>query len=324
MEYRTLGKTGLQVSALSFGASSLGGFFRNVSESECRQTVHTAIDMGINFIDVSPFYGLTKAETVLGKVLSDIPRDKYFMTTKVGRYGYDIKEFDFSAKRVIASVDESLARLKLDYVDLIQCHDIEFGSLDQIVEETIPALQKVKEQGKARFIGITGLPLKIYPYVLDRIDIDTILSYCHYEMNDTSLLELLPYLQQKHVGIINASPLGMGLLTHRGAIPEHPAGDDIKHICAKAAEYCAEKGERIEKLAVQFSVRHPDIHTTLVGTASPENIKRNIEWVEEPIDEELLNDVLEILRPIHNAIWRQGRPENNELTGHPPPECPAR
>jgi L-galactose dehydrogenase len=311
MEYRTLGKTGLNVSALSFGASSLGGVFRNIDESEGIRTVHVAVDMGVNLIDVSPFYGLTKAETVLGKALKEIPRDKYFLATKVGRYGYEEEDFDFSARRVTESVDESLRRLNVDHIDLLQCHDIEFGSLDQIVNETIPALRKVQKQGKVQFVGITGLPLKIFSYVADQTEIDTILSYCHYSMNDTALLELLPYFKERNIGVINASPLSMGLLSQRGVPDWHPADDEMKQVCAKAAQYCADKGERIEKLAVQFSVHHPDIATTLVGTANPDNMKRNIEWVDEPINENLLNEVLEILNPIHNKTWPSGRPENN-------------
>ncbi len=311
MKYRILGKTGLSVSVLSFGASSLGGVFRNVREQEGIRAVHTALDLGVNFFDVSPYYGLTKAETVLGKALQGILREKYLLATKLGRYGDDFADFDFSAARAAASIDESLRRLGVDYLDLVQCHDIEFGSLDQIINETIPTLRKIQEQGKVRFVGITGLPLKIFPTVLDQVEVDTILSYCHYCLSDTSLENLLPYLQAKQAGIINASSLSMGLLSQRGAPPWHPASNEIKQVCANAARYCAEHGEPIEKLAIQFAVQPPQIATTLVGTASPENVKRNIQWIEEPIDEELLSNLLDILKPIHNKTWTSGRPENN-------------
>jgi len=309
MEYRDLGRTGLKVSVLSFGGSSLGSVFRNTDEVEGIRTVHTAIDLGINFIDVSPYYGLTKAETVLGKALREIPRDAYYLATKVGRYGDG--EFDFSASRVTRSVDESLARLHVDYVDLIQCHDIEFGSLDQVVRETIPALRRLQEQGKVRFVGITGLPLKIFRYVLDRAEVDTILSYCHYALNDTSLETLIPYLQEKQVGIINASPLGMGLLTERGTPPWHPASEEIKETCARAVAYCRNKGVDIARLAIQFALANPDLSTTLVGTANPENLEKNVKWLEGPIDTELLAEVRAILAPIHNKTWLSGRPENS-------------
>lgn len=309
MEYSILGQTGLKVSRLSFGGSSLGGVFRAVEESEAIRTVFMAIDLGINFIDCSPFYGITRAETVLGKALKEIPRDDFYMSTKVGRYGD--AEFDFSAKRVTASVDESLRRLKIDHIDLIQCHDIEFGSLDQVVNETIPALRKVVEGGKARFVGITGLPLKIFSYVLDRIPADTILSYCHYSLNDTSLEKLVPYLEEKRVGIISASPLSMGLLTERGAPAWHPAPEEIKTACAKAAAHCRSKGVDISQLALQFALANPKIHTTLVGTASPKNLKKNVKWIESAPDQALLAEVQEIMKPILNKTWPSGRPENN-------------
>jgi L-galactose dehydrogenase len=309
MEYRQLGKTGLKVSVLSYGASSLGGVFHEIDEAQGIKTVHAALDLGINFIDVSPYYGLTKAETVLGKALKGIPRDRYYLATKVGRYGGD--QFDFSAERVTASVDESLARLSVDTIDLIQCHDIEFGSLAQIVEETLPALRQVQAQGKVRFIGITGLPLKAFEVVMEQAEIDTILSYCRYELNDISLAELIPALQAKNIGIISASPLGMGLLTERGAPEWHPAPAEIKAACAQAAAYCRRQGVDIAQLAIQFSLANPDIATTLVSTANPQNIAKNVVWLETPLDHTLLTEVQAILAPIKNQTWPSGRPENN-------------
>jgi L-galactose dehydrogenase len=308
MIYRPLGRTGLQVSILSYGASPLGSVFRPIDEAEGVRTIHTALDLGINFIDVSPFYGLTRAETVLGRALATIPRDRYLLATKVGRYGQD--EFDFSAARVTASVDESLRRLRVEHVDLIQCHDIEFGSLDQVVHETLPALLKVREQGKARFIGITGYPLAIYPRVLDQLPVDTVLSYCHYTLNDSSLVTLLPYLQEKGAGIINASPLAMGLLTERGAPDWHPAPELLKAACAKAAAHCRAEGVDIAQLALQFSVSHPAIGTTLVGTASPKNLRKNVAWIAQSPDPRLLDEVQAILAPARNMTWPSGRPEN--------------
>lgn len=311
MNYRYLGNTGLKVSVLSYGASPLGSVFRGVDEPEGIRTVHTALDLGINFIDVSPYYGLTKAETVLGKALKGIDRNRYYLATKVGRYGAEQKDFDFSASRVTRSVDESLARLGVEYVDIIQCHDIEFGNLDQIVNETLPALRRVVQNGKARFVGITGLPLNVFQYVLDRAPVDTILSYCHYSLNDISLSSLLPYLQEKNIGVISASPLSMGLLSNREPPSWHPAPQDVRIACAKAAELCRQRGADIAKLAVQYALENPSIATTLVGTASPQNIANNVKWTDEPIDRDLLKSVLNVLAPIHNKSWSSGRPENN-------------
>jgi len=311
MEYRTLGKTGLRVSALGFGASSLGGVFRDIDESEAIRAVHISLDLGINFIDVSPFYGLTKAETVLGKALRGLKRDSYILATKLGRYGSTLADFDFSAARALKSIDESLARMGVDYVDLIQAHDIEFGDVNQVVTETMPAMRKLIAAGKARFAGVTGLPLKCLASAALQSDADTILSYCHYELNDTALLGILPQLAARNTGIISASPLGMGLLSVRGAPAWHPAPDLLKAACAKAAAHCSAHGASIEKLAVQFSVAQPQIATTLVGSASPTNMQRNIQWINEPLDRTLLAQVMEILKPVHDVTWPSGRPENN-------------
>ena len=310
MQYRTLGRTGLKVSALSLGGSSLGGHFRAVDESDAIRTVHTAFDLGINFIDTAPFYGLTRAETVLGKALRGVPRDRYLLATKVGRYGQS--EFDFSAAKVTAGFEESLQRLGVDCVDILQCHDLEFGSLDQIVNETLPALRKLQAAGKARWIGITGLPLKIFQEVIPRAEVDTVLSYCRYALNDTSLLSLLPMLTERNIGVINASPLAMGLLTDRGPPAWHPAPPKIREACALAADHCRSRGAPIEKLAVQYAVAAPEVATTLVGTARPENIAKSAAWISEPIDDRLLSEVKEILAPIRDDTWPSGRPENND------------
>ncbi len=311
MLQRSLGTTGLDVSILSFGGSSLGGVFHDISESEGVRTVHVALDNGINFIDTSPYYGVTKAETVLGHALKEIDRKRYYLATKVGQYADGV--FDFSAARVVKSVDESLARLNVDYVDLVQCHDIEFADVNQIINETLPALHQLKSTGKARHVGITALPLKVLRDVVERTPagtVETVLSFCRYELNDTALLDLVPLLKSKDVGVINASPTGMGLLTERGTPAWHPASDTIKAGARKAVELCKSRGWNIVELAIQFAVANPEIATTLVGTASPKNILDNIRYANTPIDPEKMNAVIEALRPIHNFNFTRGRPEN--------------
>jgi L-galactose dehydrogenase len=313
MKYRSLGQTGLEVSIISFGASSLGGVFRDVSEAEAIRTVHVALDAGVNFIDVSPYYGATKAETVLGKALREVSRECYYLATKVGQYGEG--EFDFSKERVMRSVEESMLRLGVDYIDLIQCHDIEFADLKQITDETLPALHRLKAEGKVGHVGITGLPLKIFPAIIDATEpgtVESILSFCHYELNDTTLEEWLPYFAQKGVGVINASPTGMGLLTERKAPKWHPASATIQAGCRKAVEFCRKQGIDIVELAVQFAVANPQIATTLVGSANPDNICRNIAAAMKPINVEHLRQVQEILSPIRNFNFVRGRLENRD------------
>jgi L-galactose dehydrogenase len=313
MHYRPLGRTGLNVSVLSYGASPLGGVFRATDDDEGIRTVRTALDLGINYLDTSPYYGATKSETVLGRALRGVPRERYIIATKVGQYGDGV--FDFSAARMARSLDESCARLGVDYVDVLQCHDIEFADLDQIVNETLPALVKLRDAGRIGHNGITGLPLKIFPAVLDRVApgvVETILSFCRYELNDTALASLVPYFREKNVGIINASPTGMGLLSERGVPAWHPAPPAMVAGAKRAVDYCQSIGTDIAKLAIQFATSHPHIATTLVGTASPENIRKNVGYLDEPLDFELIAKVLEILKPIHNHNFTRGRPENRD------------
>lgn len=304
MKYRKLGKTGLDVSVLSFGASSLGSVFRETDDKESIRTVHEAVDRGINLIDVSPYYGLTKAETVLGMAIKEISRDRFILSTKAGRYGSEL--FDFSEKRIIDSVDESLKRLNTDYIDILYLHDIEFVPFEEVESGAFTALDKLKQSGKIRYFGVSGLPLSVLEKAVKVKQLDAVLSYCHYSLNDDSLLHLVSLLDESGVGLVNASPLSMGLLSGRPVPDWHPASDEMRQLCKKAADYCASKGVELAKLAVQFSVANDRIPTTLVSTANPANMVRNIEWIEESIDQSLLNEVLEILAPIHNRTWTSG------------------
>lgn len=194
----------MKVSNLSFGASSLGGVFHNVREAEGIKAVHTAVDNGMNFIDVSPYYGHYKAEIVLGKALKDIPRDKYYLSTKVGRYGKDgVNLWDYSAKRAIESVYESMERLHVDYIDLINVHDVEFADMRQVVNITLPALVGLREKGVVGHVGITDLQLENLKWVVDCVPegtVESVLSFCHHCLNDDRLTEFLDYFESKQVG----------------------------------------------------------------------------------------------------------------------------
>jgi Predicted oxidoreductases (related to aryl-alcohol dehydrogenases) len=309
LKYRKLGKTGFEVSVLSFGASSLGSVFRETDDKESIRTVHTALDAGINLIDVSPYYGLKKAEIVLGKALKSVSRDRYYLSTKAGRYGADV--FDFRSETIMASVEESLQRLHTDYLDILFLHDIEFVEPSIIYEEAIPALQRLKAEGKIRHTGICGLPLGLFEEFLPHAELDAIISYCHYSLNDTTLERLLPLIEDKQIGLVNASPLSMGLLGTRGTPDWHPASTEVKEVCKQAAEYCAAQGEDIAKLAVQFSTRNERIPTTLVSTANPSNIMKNALWVDEPINVQLLEEVRQRLKPILDETWNSGIPLYN-------------
>jgi L-galactose dehydrogenase len=310
MKFRPLGRTGLQLSWLSFGASSLGQEFRAVDLNEAIRSVHAALDLGMNFIDTSPYYGRGLSECLLGIALRDMPRDRYYLGTKLGRYAPS--HFDFSARRVVESVDVSLQRLGVDHLDIILCHDIEFVDMAQIVDETLPALRKIQQQGKVRFVGVSGYPMMIFRYILDRVPLDVILSYNHYTLQNTMLADLVPYLLGKGVGILNAAPFSARLLTNSSLPPWHKATEAVRAVCRQAAAHCATQGVDIAQLALQYALAHEDMATCIVGSANPENVRKWVAWADMPLDQKLLGEVLEILRPIHNWCYVEGRPENND------------
>lgn len=307
MEYREIGRTGMKVSALSFGASSLGSVFRETKESEAVAAVHTAVDSGMNFIDVSPYYGHYKAETVLGKALREIQRDKYYLSTKVGRYGKDgVNTWDYSARRATESVYESMERLGVDHIDLINVHDIEFADLRQVVDETLPALVDLREKGVVSHVGITDLQLENLQWVIDHTTpgtVESILNFCHFTLNDDKLLDYLDYFEQRGIGVINASPLSMGLLSRRGVPAWHPAPKSLVDACRRAVEYCDAKGYPIEKLAMQYSLSEPRIATTLFSSANPANVAKNIAFVSEQPDWELIGEVKRIIGDQQRVSW---------------------
>lgn len=322
---RPLGTTGLEVSVLGYGGSPLGGVYEaGYDEAEGVRSMHAAFEAGINFFDTSPYYGITRSETVMGRAMPGLPRGEVVLATKVGRYGPDMKDFDFSAERVTRSVRESLERLQTPYIDLIQTHDIEFGDLDLVVNETIPALLKLKADGLVRHVGITGLPLKVFKHVLDRVppgSVETVLSYCHYSMLDTTLASMVPYLQDKGVGVINASALAMGLLTPQGPPDWHPAPPEVKLACREAAAAASAQGVNLAKLGIMQALKYPDIATTLVGMPSRDQVASNVatalqalglqESPDAAAEAAALREVESILKPVQDITWPSGRPENN-------------
>ena len=302
----------MKISHLCFGASSLGSVFHETNETDSIKAVETAVEEGINFIDVSPYYGHYKAETVLGKALQRIPRDKYLLSTKVGRYGKDgVNTWDYSGKRATESVYESMERLHIDYIDLINVHDIEFqaalpGGLQKVVDDTLPALVELKHKGIVGHIGITDLQLENLKWVIDHSEegtVESILNFCHYCLNDDQLTDYTAYFEEKGIGIINASPLSMGLLTSRGVPDWHPAPKPLVEACAKAAQYCSDQGYPIERLAIQYAVSNPHIAGTLFSSANPENVRRNIAWANEEPDWELVKKVQDIIGNQKRVTW---------------------
>jgi aryl-alcohol dehydrogenase-like predicted oxidoreductase len=309
MRYRRLGRTDLRLSIIGFGASPLGDVFGSTDRVEGARAVHQAIDEGINFFDVSPYYGLTLAEERLGQALVG-QREKIVLATKCGRYGID--QFDFSSARVRRSIDESLRRLCTDHVDLFQAHDVEFGDAEQIINETIPAMRRLQEEGKTRFVGITGYPLKVLMRIADAIPVDSILSYCRYDLliNDLDTT-LIPFADSHGIGVINASPLHMGVLTERGAPDWHPAPPSVHSTAREALSFCQERNVDLSALALGFCLDYSRVASTLVGMSKTSHVHRNLHAL-RTVDHGLIDQVRGVLAPASNTVWPSGKPENRD------------
>lgn len=309
MKYRRLGETELRVSLIGFGASPFGNVFGATDPDEGTRAVHFAIEQGINFFDVSPYYGQTLAEERLGQALLG-KRDKVILSSKCGRYGVD--HFDFSADGVRASVEESLKRLRTDYLDLLQVHDVEFGNLEQIINETLPALRRMQDEGKTRYVGISGYPLQALISIVQRTPVDSVLSYCRYNLLiDDMDSVLLPVAKGRGVGVINASPLHMGMLTEQGGPDWHPAPPELQRTVKAALAFCRERGVNLSELALRFCFDHSRVSSTLVGMSTIDQVRASLRAFGSPADPELMSEVKTILGPVANIVWPSGKPENN-------------
>jgi aryl-alcohol dehydrogenase-like predicted oxidoreductase len=310
MQRRRLGRTDLELPILSFGASSLGAEFRGVTLDEVFSSIHTALELGMNFIDTSPFYGRGMSEVLLGIALRDIPRESYHICTKLGRY--DVNHFDFSPQRVRESVDVSLHRLGCGHIDIVLCHDIEFVPLRQVIDETLPALKQLQQAGKVRYVGISGYPQKIFHTVLAETDLDCVMSYNQFTLQNTRFAdETIPMLKERGVGVMNAGPFSARLLTNSPLPVWFRDPKPVQEAARRAAEHCAAQGVDIAQLALQFCLQNQDITTTVAGSANPENIRKWARWAQEPLPGPLLAEVQAIFDPVRNLGHAEGLPENN-------------
>ncbi|GMA21636.1 aldo/keto reductase [Arsenicicoccus piscis] len=305
MQTRTLGRTGLDVTTVSFGTAPIGGLFGDVSEADAIRVVHEAIDAGVTFIDTSPYYG--SAEERLGKALTGGLRDRIVLGTKAGRYGVD--SFDFSAKGIRASVERSLRLLGTDHVDILQLHDIEFVDLQPVIDEGYPELLRLRDEGKCRFIGMTGYPISVFERVVRECDLDVVLTYAHGTLLDDSIATRLgPIADERGTGLINAAAVALGLLTPRGpaAGDGHPATPVIREAADRMRAVCAEAGVDIAFLANQYAIQRAGCPTTLVGTAKSAHLRSALEAADAPIDEDLLAAVLACRPDPAEASWPSG------------------
>jgi L-galactose dehydrogenase len=259
---------------------------------------------------VAPAYGGTLAESVLGKALRSIPRSRYFLSTKVGKYTepgcYGNDTLDYSRRRIRASLDESSRRLGVEYFDIIHIHDIEYQAgkhTEWALTEGFDAVCELKKEGRVVAVSFGIYPIELWKRIFCTIDVDVGLVHNHYCLNDTQLLDLLPLARAKEIGVINGSPFASGLLTDREAPGWHPASAGDRIVFRTAAEFCRMQGVSLSRIALQFASQNPQIPTTLFSSADPDSVACNVRWHEEPYDSAMLNEVWKILEPVRNKQW---------------------
>lgn len=310
MHYRPLGKTGLNVSYLGLGCAQLGAIFRGITVEDHIKIVQEAVKQGINYLDCAPFFNFGRAEEVLGQALRDVPRQAYYVTTKVGKYSPDVlKMYDYSFERTEASVNNSLQKLQLDCIDIVQVQDVDFVEDKSVLyDETLPALQKLKAEGKLRFIGVTGYDLEIIKQVIvdSTIKIDVVLSPCHCTLNDVSMKEYQAFFEENDVGFVSASPVAMGLLSPKGAPSFHPAGEELKAAAAEAAKICEENKVDIVKLATHFALSQPEPAVTLTMCNTLDALKKIIKMIQQnlwPQEKSSMEQVLNLFSSLEKRDW---------------------
>ena len=176
-----------------------------------------------------------------------------------------------------------------------------------MAEETLPALVELRDKGVVSHVGITDLQIENLTWVIDHVPegtVETVLNFCHFCLCDDKLADWLDYFEQRGIGVINASPLSMGLLSERGVPAWHPAPQPLVEACSRAAQHCKAKGYPIEKLAIQYALTNERIATTLFSSANPDNVARNLRWAEEPIDWQLVHEVQDIIGKQQRVSWK--------------------
>jgi L-galactose dehydrogenase len=316
MEYNILGNTGLRVSELAFGASSIGGMFESVDENEALKTIHQAFDRGINYFDTSPAYGretspygATTSETILGKGLKELKRSEFVLSTKAGKISSLPPELNFSYSHIVQSVESSLKRLQVDHIDILILHDIEYDRgkhLDMALTQGLDALQDLKKQGKIKHFGVSCYSVPVIEKVIQDYNLDAILVHNHYTLIDDKLSGLLPKIQSKGIGLISASPFASGLLTSQGPPDWYPISQEELNVVGKANDWCKDNNVAMEKLALQYALSCSGIPTTLFSCTTRQLVDQNVNWSEEPINLAMVQELKTLLKPIQNKDFDFG------------------
>lgn len=287
MQYRLLGKTGLEVSTISMGCWGIGGQWGPVEESQALQTIRRAVEVGITLFDTADAYGMEPgySEEVVGKALHEI-RGRVLIATKVGnfarRFGHPLPYT--TPHHIYLCCDASLYRLRRDVIDLYQCH---IGGLEDPTL-FLEAFERLKERGKIRAYGISTNDLD----ALRRFNQQDTCGACQLDyslLNRTPEQDILPYCQEQNIGTLIRGPLGMGVLTGKFT-PQTVFTDEVRQgwndeegrerflkrlSYAERVRFVERPGRTLAQAALQFVLAHPAVSCAIPGAKSPEQAEAN-------------------------------------------------
>ena len=277
---RRLGRTGLEVTGLSMGGAGIGR--GDVTDDDAVEAVHRGIKLGINYLDTSPLYGESERRVGLG--LADGWREKVFLATKTGTH----PEWhgDFSASGTRKSVENSLCLLGTDYLDVCLVHDPD--SMSPIIAKggALEELQRMREEGLIRFIGLGVREHEFHRIAIATGLVDVILTYLDYTLlSQTAADSLLPFVAEHDIGVINGSPIAMGLLS--GIEPDKNTRSPEGEKAHQLWQWAQENNQNILNLAIQFCLRQPLIHINLTGSKNVAEVEQNFAAATTPVPEEV-------------------------------------
>jgi D-threo-aldose 1-dehydrogenase len=308
-----LGRGGLRVSALALGTAPLGNLFAPVPEEDATATVRAALEAGLTYVDTAPHYGLGLAERRLGRLLAGLPRDRFVVSTKVGRLVRPLapgetadpegfadsppakRVWDLSGDGVRRSLEESLERLGLDRVDIVLVHDPDDHEREAY-EQALPALIGLRDQGVVTAIGAGMNQAEMLTRFVRDLDIDVVLVAGRYSLLDQrALAELLPTCAARGTAVVVGGVFNSGLLAdpRPGATFDYaPAPPELVDRAARLAEVCARHGTPLRAAALAFPFGHPAVTSVLVGARSAAEVQDAAACFEWPVPGELWADLV--------------------------------
>ena len=302
-------KSGLQIPEFGIGTSPFGGLFASVSESAVADVISTSMEMGLNYFDTAPHYGMGSAEVRLGRNINHLPRSSFVVSTKVGRLivpsekaddpGWENSTaaveriFDFSAAGIERSLLESLERLKMESVEMVFIHDPD-GAADQAISEAYPVLERLRAEGIVKTIGIGITSNEIPTRFINETDIDVVLIALKYTLLDQSAgAELLPTALRKGVSVIAGGVFNSGILTNPKAgatFNYEPASPEVLARAQKIEKFFVDRGVSLAQAALQFPMQHPAISAILVGCRSADEVTTNVALYNKEIDSHIWSE----------------------------------